>query len=256
MITKKHDSMTSKMPDAPSNLHVFDDSLELSRSAARLIENAAQCAVRERGRFTLVLSGGTTPRRLFEHVARHQNRDLPWQRTHLFWSDERFVPPDHPHSNFALAEATLLPHLHIPPTQIHRVPTERASHESSAIDYEVVLRNCFPHRDTPAFDLVLLGLGADGHTASLFPGFVPDPDRWVQPVTGPPDRPPIHRITMTYTALNGARTVAFLVTGVEKHAALRAVIDSPDSHPEFPAAHIQPQERLEWFVDRAAYEGG
>ena len=236
-------------------VHVFDDPDALSRAAADLIEREASAAVAARGRFTLVLSGGSTPGRLFHHLAADRRDSIPWRSAHLFWSDERFVPPDHPDSNFAMAQAKLLPHLRIPSSHIHRIPTELASHEAAAIEYEVTLRRCFPNDDAPSFDVVLLGLGGDGHTASLFPGLIPAGEHWVAAVTGPAYRPPPDRVTLTFNALNGARTIAFLVTGKEKHGALRAVLDEPELHPDLPAAHIRPRGNLAWLVDRQAYDG-
>lgn len=236
-------------------IHVFDNPVVLSRAAAELFEEEAHSAAAARGRFTLVLSGGSTPRRLFERLAAHYRDRIPWKRTHVFWSDERYVPPDHPESNFALAESKLLPYVHVPPSQIHRIPTEFASHETSALEYEVTLRRQFPRDDAPSFDLVQLGLGGDGHTASLFPGLLPDGDRWVEAVVGPAYRPPPERITLTFKALNGARTVVFLVTGKEKHRALRAVLDEPDAHPNLPATRIRPSGGVVWLVDRPAYDG-
>ncbi len=233
-------------------VHVFDDADLLSRAAADLLEREALAAVDARGRFSLVLSGGSTPRRLFTLLAEDYRSRIPWQDTHVYWSDERFVPPDHPDSNVGSATESLLSHVQIPPAQIHRILTDLASPAAAATAYEALLRRHFPG-DAPTFDLVLLGMGPDGHTASLFPGRSLASDHWVEAVTGPEYRPPRERITLSLKAINGARTIAFLVTGKEKHGALRAVIDAPESHPDLPAAHIRPRGRVEWFVDRQAH---
>jgi 6-phosphogluconolactonase len=237
------------------SVHVFDDSDALSRAAADEIEREAIDATAARLQFMFVLSGGSTPGRLFEHLAAHRRDRIPWRDTEIFWADERFVPPDHLDSNFAMAEAKLLTHVPIPPSHIHRIPTESTSPTTSALEYETTLHGCFPDADSPAFDVVLLGLGEDGHTASLFPGQGSDGDKWVESVTGPPYRPPRERITLTLRALNGAETVIFLVTGKEKHRALRAMLDDPDGHPDVPATHIRPRGKTLWLVDREAYDG-
>lgn len=230
---------------------VFESQSGLSREAAELVKRVAADSVRRRGRFNLVLSGGTTPRPLFKLLAREYRHAIAWRKTHVFWSDERYVAPDHRDSNFAAAEADLIQHVPIPATQVHRIPTDFRSHESAAIEYEVKLRSLFPAADAPEFDLVLLGLGGDGHTASLFPGQSPATDKWVAGVSGPDYRPPRDRITLTPAALNGARVAAFLVCGDEKHQALRSLLSG--SRADLPAALIHPREELIWLVDRRAY---
>lgn len=233
---------------------VYDSPAALARGAAELVTRVANESAARRGRFHLVLSGGSTPRPLFKLLAREYRNAVPWRQTHVFWSDERYVPPDDRASNFGHAEADLLQHVPIPATYVHRIPTDFRSSASAAIEYEVKLRSLFPNTDVPEFDLVLLGLGGDGHTASLFPGNSAAADRWVTAVVGPDYRPPRERITLTMKALNGARVAAFLVCGREKHRALQSVLSSASS--ELPAAMVRPREELIWIVDRAAYEGG
>lgn len=235
-------------------VQVFETGSELSRAAAELLKKVALDTTARRGRFTVVLPGGSTPRPLFRLLAREYRDVIPWSKAHVFWSDERYVPPDHPDSNFAAAEADLLLHVKIPPIQIHRIPTDFRSPDAAAIEYEVRLRSLFPTDDAPAFDLALLGLGADGHTASLFPGALQDDDRWVAAVLGPPGRPPRERITLTAKALNGAGTAVFLVAGVEKHYAIGSLLDQRGAN--LPAAAIHPRDDLIWMIDRAAYGGG
>lgn len=232
---------------------VFETLDELSRAAADLVLKVARESVTTRGRFNLVLSGGSTPRPLFRLLARDYREAVPWRKTHVFWSDERYVAPDHFQSNFAGAEADLLQHVPILPGQIHRIPTHFHSPATAAIEYDVKLHSLFPSGDAPDFDLALLGLGADGHTASLFPGDSLDHDRWVASVVSPAAHPPRDRITLTPRALNGARIAAFLVSGPEKHRAIQSVFASDGSL--LPAAVIQPREDLIWMVDQSAHDG-
>lgn len=230
---------------------VFETLSELSRAAAELVENVARQSAAAHGRFNLVLSGGSTPRPLFKLLARDYKDAIPWRKTHVFWSDERYVAPDHLDSNFAAAESDLLQHVPILPAQVHRVPTDFRSPASAAIEYGVKLHSLFPDADAPEFDLALLGLGADGHTASLFPGASLDGNRWVAAVVGPDYHSPRNRITLTPTALNGTRIAAFLVSGEEKYHALQRVLGSGDAN--LPAAAIHPREKLIWLVDRPAF---
>lgn len=240
--------------DRNDTIKVFDSLDALSAEAADLVRRMASDSVGQRGRFNLVLSGGSTPRRLFKLLARMDRGSIPWKQTHVFWADERYVAPDSRESNFAAAAADLLQHVQIPPLQIHRIPTDYHSHEAAAIEYEMRLRSLFRDFDSPAFDLALLGMGGDGHTASLFPGvsISYDSRRWAAAVTAPEYRPPIYRITLTLSALNGARVAAFLVTGADKRDTLHDVLGG--ASPDLPAARIRPREELIWMVDRAAFD--
>ncbi len=234
-------------------VQVFASLSELSRAAADLVKKVADESVARHGRFHLVLSGGSTPRPLFKLLARDYRHAIPWRTTHVFWSDERYVPPDHHDSNFATAESDLIQHVPIPAMQVHRIPTDFRSSESAAIEYDVTLNSLFPNAEVPQFDLALLGLGADGHTASLFPGASYDGNRWVAAVVGPSYRPPRERITLTPRALNGSRIAAFLVCGPEKHRAVQSLLGSTAT--ALPAAEIRPRERLIWLIDRPAHDG-
>ncbi len=228
----------------------------LSEAAAALWAKLAAEAISRQGHFAVALSGGSTPRGLYRLLAAAPWRDrIDWGRCHFFWGDERLVPPDHPDSNFRLAREALLAPLSIPPDRIHRVPVEVGSPETVALAYEGELRRFFapePMLEGPRFDLVLLGLGSDGHTASLFPGksALEESRRWV--VATPPGRlpPPVDRVTLTLPALNAARAVAFLVAGADKAPTLRRVLAGD---PDLPAARVRPARgSLHWFVDRAA----
>lgn len=200
----------------------------------------------------VALSGGATPRDLFAKLAAPPYREaIPWARVELFWGDERFVPADHPESNYGMTRRALLDHIAIPAANIHPIPTDGTPDEAAS-RYEALLREVYgaetldPAR--PLFDIVFLGLGEDGHTASLLPGQVVLAERraWVAAVTqGRPET----RITLTYPALESSRHVAFLVAGASKAAICRAV---REGRADVPAARLHPAGETLWFLDRAA----
>jgi 6-phosphogluconolactonase len=231
------------------------DLATLSEAAAAFCAACAASAVTARGRFAIALTGGSSPRRLYELLAAPPWRThVDWASWHVFWGDDRMVPPDHPDSNFRLAHETLLAHVPIPEAQIHRIPTEVGDRDHAARAYEAELRAFFPVTDEgwPHFDLVLLGLGADGHVASLFPGFptLDESRRWV--VGSPPGTlpPPIDRVTLTMPVLNAARKVAFIVAGADKALAVQRALRGDW---DVPAARVQPTDgSLHWFLDTAA----
>jgi len=221
------------------------------RAAEWLTERATAAA----GRFAVALSGGSTPRRLYELLAAAPFRDrLPWPRIHLFWGDERFVPPDHPDSNFRMADDAMIKHVPIPPANVHAIPTD-GTPADAARRYEQTLQAFYgsaalaPGRSL--FDVTLLGLGPEGHTASLFPGTAALDERstWVTSVIG---AKPEARITLTYPALESSRAVAFLVAGAEKHDILGRVREGETA---LPAGRLRPQGELWWLTDRAAETG-
>ncbi len=223
----------------------FTDLEELSHSAADFVLESAESAVAEKNLFSLVLSGGSTPRRLYELLVEVR---LPWERTHLFWGDERCVPPDHPDSNYNLAHTVLISKVPIPPEHLHRIPAERGP--ASADDYEQALKRFFGD-EHPIFDLVLLGLGADGHTASLFPGdpAVEETSRLVMYVPAPKAHPPVPRITLTLPALNRARCAVFLVSGDSKREIAFEILSKRKGKlASSPAVRVEPEERLVWFL--------
>lgn len=250
------------MPTGNREIRILADARELSHAAAEEFVRRAEDAVRTRGIFTVALSGGSTPRPMYRLLASDEEASLrdraPWGRIHVFWSDERHVPPDHPDSNYRAAHEAMLVRLPIPPENLHRIRAEDPDAARAAAAYEQELRTFFfPRRMTvealPRFDLVLLGLGPDGHTASLFPGtdaireetrFVAAP--WVEQLQA-------HRITLTPPVLNNAGCVVFLVGGEEKAEALQAVLEGAYQPERFPAQLIRPTlGRLLWLVDRAA----
>lgn len=226
---------------------------ELARHVADWILARARAA---EGRFAVCLSGGSTPKRLYERLAAPALvAAFPWQRTHWFWGDERFVPHDDPQSNFRMAREALLSHAPVPPENVHPIPTERMSPAAAAAAYEAELKR-FYGADTlaggrPLFDLTLLGLGENGHIASLFPGSpaLAETTRWVMPVVGEAS---LDRITLTYPALEASRATAFLVAGARKRDIVERV---HAGDPALPATRLRPAGELYWFTDQAASPG-
>ena len=226
---------------------VFPDPYLLVEHAAQLF---VQQAVATRGRFSAALSGGSTPRALYERLASAEfSSRIPWQDVHLFWGDERCVPPDHADSNYRMTAESLLGRVALPAENIHRIHGELAPHEAAA-HYEAGLRAFFG--STPVFDLVLMGMGDDGHTASLFPDSpaLAESARWAVAVehTAPPP-PLVSRVTLTFGVFNAARRVVFLVTGASKAQKLAEIRRGAD----LPAGRIRPPNGdLLWLVDEAA----
>jgi len=232
---------------------VHDDPQALARHVAEWMTVAALAAS---GPFRVSLSGGSTPEALYSLLASNGFRErFPWNRVHWYWGDERFAPYDHPESNYRMARQAMLGKVPAPSSNVHPVPVDGTPDEA-ALRYEHTLQVAYgattldPER--PLLDVTLLGLGTDGHTASLLPG---EPvlelrRRWVAPV--PHGRPEV-RVTMTYPVLESSRRVAFLVTGIEKAAIFRSIRAGGS---DVPAARLKPQGDLIWFVDRdAAGEG-
>jgi len=233
-------------------IKVFADLQALSHAAARLFADEAARAIEARGRFCVLLAGGETPRRTYEILARQPLRDMvPWEKVHCFWGDERHVPPDDPASNARMARQALLDHVPVPATQIHPIPY-RSSPRESAGAYEDILRDFFS-AGPPRFDLVFLGLGEDGHTASLFPGTsaLAERERWVVEVS--PAGEVMQRITLTLPAINQAALVVFLVSGAGKSRMLREAQEDVTPLQDIPAQLIRPADgELLWLVDRDA----
>ena len=232
----------------------------LAADAARRFVSVAAQAVRETGRFVVALAGGSTPRRLYELLATPEYADrVDWARMHVFWGDERCVPPDDRASNYRLARAALLDRVPIPTARVHRIRGEDEPVRAAAA-YEVELRAAFatPHgpprvQGGRRFDLILLGMGSNGHTASLFPGHaaVRERERWV--MAEHVAEVAAWRITLTTPVLNAAAHVVFLVTGAEKAATLQRVLDGPVRPDALPAQAIAPADGvLTWLVDAGA----
>jgi 6-phosphogluconolactonase len=235
------------------------DADELSARAADLLVEAARDSVRERGRFALALAGGSTPEKAYALLAGPGAvARVDWSKAHLFFGDERFVPPDDPRSNYAMVRRSLLAGAPVPPAQVFPVPTDRPTPADSASAYSATLAEAFgllPGGAPPSFDLVLLGLGEDGHTASLFPGAaaLAETRTWV--TWSPPGvlPPPVDRVTLTFPVLNAACRVLFLVSGANKAPALRDVLEGGALPQVRPAAGVRPAGgTLTWLVDSAA----
>lgn len=240
--------MTAASP-APV-LAVMADAEALARRAAEWLSATLSATP---GRTAVALSGGSTPRRLYELLAGPPfSGAFPWERVHWFWGDERFVPRDDPRSNYRMAREALLGRAPIPPGNIHPIPTEGMPPAAAAAQYEETLRSFYgaPRFDParPLFAVTLLGLGPDGHTASLFPGspVLGERERWVAAAADAKAEP---RITLTYPALDSSRHAAFLVSGEEKRSAFERLRRGDEA---LPATHIHPVGALHWFADAAA----
>lgn len=240
-------------------LTVCGDSAELARRAAERITAAARQAIAARGRFSLVLSGGSTPEKTYELLGRGGiGTAIDWSKTFLFFGDERFVPADDPTSNYGMARRSLSDRVAISAENVFPMPTDGPDAADGARRYGETIGRFFGtevNSPPPSFDLVLLGLGDDGHTASLFPGTpaLSVNDRWV--TSSPPGRlpPPVDRITLTFPILNRGRQVLFLVAGEKKAEVVREILEGQPSVETYPAAGIRPAEGgVTWLLDAAA----
>jgi len=233
---------------------IYPDIDTLSHEAARYVVRVASEAITTHGRFTLALAGGSTPKKLYGLLASAPYRDqIDWARTEIFWSDERCVPPDSEDSNYHLAHEALLSKVPLPPSQIHRMPADAEDRAEAALTYTQELQRVFGTNGTPAIDLIQLGMGPEGHTASLFPhqASLHEQTRLIMPVTVP--KPPPPRLTFTPPLLNAASHVLFLVTGQDKAEALQAVLEGVYNPDEYPAQIIRPtQGEVTWMLDPTA----
>jgi 6-phosphogluconolactonase len=241
--------------EALPGVFVYPNPAEVARAAARRFVDFAWQAIARDGHFHVALSGGSTPREMYRLLASDEFRgQVDWQRVRVFWGDERAVPPDDPQSNYGMARRELLLRVPIPLGNIHRMEAEDANIGRAAHNYEALLRRYLEPDDRgfPVFDLVFLGMGPDGHTASLFPGSRPlqQTSRWVS--TPMVAKLGMRRMTLTLPVLEAARRVLFLVAGAEKAAMLREVL-CVRREPPLPAQMVQPRhgERI-FFVDEAA----
>lgn len=235
-------------------IKIVAEANELSRVAATEFEQAARNAVQAHDRFTVSLSGGSTPRGLYSQLARDAQR-LSWNKIYLFWGDERHVPPDDKDSNYRMVRESLLSRAPIPPDHVFRMSAEESDAARVADQYEQTIRNFFSLKpgELPRFDLVLLGLGPDGHTASLFPDSPALQEHSRLVVANWVEKFGHYRLTLTAPVLNNTEEVMFLVSGAEKAPALQSVLYSDAPAEQFPAKLIQPVNgRLIWLVDRAA----
>ena len=234
------------------NLQIAKDAEALAREGAELFLRIAQESVRSRNRFTAAISGGSSPRGMNRLLAREPFRsEIPWSDTHLFWVDERLLPYDNPESNFGAARDDFLSGVPIPEGNVYPMPVELAPADGAEA-YQRELNDFFNDPAMPVFDLIFLGLGPDGHTASLFPGSSPDPsgqEPWVISVTG--GNPNVARLTLTYPVLNSARHAVMLVSGSDKADIVRQIIFGEP--PLLPAHYIEPRSgTMTWLLDRSA----
>ncbi len=238
--------------DDTNQIEVFSGLDTLSVGAAERVATAARVAIVRRKRFTIALAGGHTPRALYRLLATDYRDRIQWRQVVVFFGDERCVPSHNPESNYAMAAGALLSHVPIAKKNVHRIAGELAAVDAAHM-YEKRLRREFPDEREPTFDVLLLGVGADGHTASLFPGSraLDERARWVLPVDAPPGVTPTERITLTLPVLCRAREVFFLASGAEKQPALSRILGASDPDP-LPAARVRSVERTVWFLDRAA----
>jgi 6-phosphogluconolactonase len=240
---------------AGPDVRICADARELSERAAEATVAAIADAVARHGRCSFVFSGGNTPRALYALLASTYRDQIPWSQVHAFWGDERYVPSDDSASNYRMARESLLDHVPLPFQNVHPMPTHFPSPEAAAHDYERTLRAEVGHH-TPPFDLMLLGIGDDGHTASLFPRSpaLHETTRWVVAVTAPAK--PSTRLTLTHPAIATAARLFVLVSGTGKAGALAHVL-SPQADPDaYPAAGLpKAGGNVTWWVDRDAASG-
>jgi 6-phosphogluconolactonase len=241
------------LTEGAHGVQVFDDAEAVARAAAELFARLSRESVEERGAFSVALSGGTTPRRVYELLAGEEFRDaVPWSKVHVFFGDERTVPADHAESNYRMASEALLSRVAIPTENVHRIEG-LGDAAANASNYESVMRRFFGDSEWPRFDLVFLGMGDDGHTASLFPGTtaLEESRAWV--AANWVEKFGAWRITLTTPAVNAARRVVFLVTGASKSERLREVLNGARDPSRLPSQMIRPTDgALSWYVDRAA----
>jgi 6-phosphogluconolactonase len=232
------------------NLLVHETPQELAQAAARDFATKAEAAIGERGRFAVALAGGSTPEATYEVLANDYAGALDWSKVHVFFGDERTVPPNHEDSNYRMAHETLLSR--VPVGSVHRMRGELPPAEAAAA-YEEELRGFFGTSDEPpSLDLILLGIGEDGHTASLFPetSALEVQDRWV--VANPVLKLETTRLTLTVPVINSARSVNFLVAGESKAEALKQILKGDADPRQYPAKLVRPAGGPVWMVDQAA----
>lgn len=240
---------------ASPQIRVLTTPQDLFAAAAEEMVRAAEEAVVQRGQFTIALSGGSTPKSLFNLLATNARTALPWDRMFFFWGDERHVLPSDADSNYRMANEVMLSKVPVPPANVFRVLTENPDADAAADAYEKSLRQFFKlgTGEVPKFDLVLLGMGPDGHTASLFPGTAALAEKSRLVVANWVEKLKTKRLTLTLPVLNAARNVIFLVSGVDKAPTLREVLQGKAPAEQYPAKLIQPVDgKLTWLIDRAA----
>ena len=233
---------------------IFQDIDKLSKSAADYIVRVAHEAVARHGTFTVALSGGSTPRKLYGILGSEPYRSqIDWNKIEIFWCDERSVPPTDAESNYHLADEILFSKVTIAPEHIHRMPADAPDGDAASLAYAQEIRQVLVTSGVPDFDLIQLGMGPEAHTASLFPhqASLQERERLVLPVSVP--KPPPHRLTFTIPVLNAAHHILFLLTGAEKDKALAEVLEGKENGEEYPAQNVHPaQGEVTWMIDTKA----
>lgn len=238
-----------------AEIRILSTPQELFGAAAEEVVRTAKEAVEQRGRFAIALSGGSTPNSLYNLLATNARTSLPWDRMFFFWGDERHVPPTDPDNNYRSADEAMLSKIPVAPGNVFRIETENPDAAAAAEAYEKTLQKFFALEPgkIPRFDLILLGMGPDGHTASLFPGTAALEEKSRLVVANWVEKLKTSRLTFTLPVLNAARCVTFLVSGVDKAPALNAVLKGDAPGEQYPAKLVQPSPgSLIWLVDRAA----
>ena len=240
-----------------TDIQIYPDDAALASAATALILQVAREAIAARGRFTIALTGGSSPVKAYKLLAQSSIEIAQWDKWQVFLGDDRFVPPSDERSNYGQARRTLLDQVPIPAAQVHPISTEAPSPEAAAAQYAETLARVFgqPVGTPPTFDLILLGLGDDGHCASLFPHMptLAVTDQWV--ISSPPGTlpPPVDRVTVTFSVLNAARAVLFLVSGEKKAAPVRDILEGGATREVHPAAGVDPATgTLTWLLDATA----
>lgn len=231
---------------------IYPDKNILIQESAAYISDIVQTTLNEQNKCTLVLAGGSTPKGLYKTLASHEYQEkIDWSNVHLFWGDERCVPPDHHDSNYRMAREALLDQIDIPQENVHRIPAEKEPAQAAS-EYEKTIKRLFGGTShLPEFDVILLGIGEDGHTASLFPGTtaIDENERWVTEVHVP--QLDTHRITMTFPVINNGKNVIFLVSGSSKSTIMKKIYERTDT--TFPSARVSPVNgSLVYLLDKAA----
>jgi 6-phosphogluconolactonase len=240
------------------------DKKEFAKESGDFIRDLSAECIKKRGGFTIMLPGGRTPEIVFDYLATPEiQRSIEWNSIYIFWGDERYVPADHSDSNYHMAYRSLLSKAPIPGKNIFRVPTEESTVEDAADVYEKTIKKFFFKKfflkdldqgSFPAFDLALLGMGSDGHTASLYPGneALKEDKRWVISVQAPETAPVKKRISVTLPLINSSRHVCFLITGTDKIETMREVLKEGElKEKKIPAAMVDPKENITWFTDNS-----
>jgi 6-phosphogluconolactonase len=242
----------------------FDEHTKMSRKAAEYILALAETCVKERGYFTVALSGGNSPVQIYDRLGDPPLRNkMPWKKTLIFWGDDRYLPPGDRESNYHIAYEALISKVPIPQENVMRIPTEVKPIEVAASLYETIIRKTFVRlkdidrqKKLPVFDLVILGVGKDGHTASLFPGHraVNEKEKWVTFVKAHARMTLRERITITLPVINAARNVMFIIAGEGKGDMIRSIIEQKKAGKVYPATMVKPDDgQTVWFIDKNIY---